>query len=55
MKQISRRFLQADGSCIKCATDDVIVLLKVADEADLGLKVGEVMTCLSIEAEKVGL
>ena len=44
-----------DGSCIKCATDDVIVLLKVADEAELSAKVGEVMTCLGIEAEKVGL
>ena len=33
----------------------MIVLLKVADEADLCLKVNEVITCLNIEAEKVSL
>ena len=53
------RFLSKfrDGSCIKAATDDVVIILKAVPgkEAELNVKVGEVLKILKAGAAKVGL
>ncbi len=57
-ENIRARTLQArDGSCIKAATDDIVVVLKAdaADEKALYSKVKEVLTVLHTDSQKVGL
>ena len=44
-----------DGSCIKAATDDVIIILKAENQRELYAKINATCDLLSTGAEQVGL
>jgi hypothetical protein len=46
-----------DGSCLKAATDDVIIFLKArrGDEANLYRQIGKIRTVLNTAEDKIGL
>ena len=57
-ESIKRGFLRArDGSCIKAATDDVIIVLKAdsSNQKALYAKVNDICTALKIGGAKVGI